>query len=129
MKHTSSRFADYEAASNRALLHVEVNGHWVAKYTREPDARSPAGGVSSTVRDLAQWLRLQLGNGMFDGVKVIDAEALAETHRPQVIRVPPPANPAIDRAGFYGLGWNVDYNQQTANQLNHSGAFNLGAAT
>jgi CubicO group peptidase (beta-lactamase class C family) len=51
-----------------------------AKYHRDPDAQSPAGGVSSTVRDLAQWLRLQLGNGK----QVIDAEALAETHRPQM---------------------------------------------
>jgi CubicO group peptidase (beta-lactamase class C family) len=130
MQHTSSRFADYESSSNRASLHVQENGQWVAKYTRDPDAQSPAGGVSSTVRDLAQWLRLQLGNGMLDGVKVIDADALAETHRPQIFRVPPPpTNPATDRAGLYGLGWNVDYNQQTANQLNHSGAFNLGAAT
>jgi CubicO group peptidase (beta-lactamase class C family) len=130
MLHTSSRFADYEAASNRALLHVQENGQWVAKYTREPDAQTPAGGVSSTVRDLSQWLRLQLGNGKYAGEQVIDADALAETHRPQVFRVPPPpANPATDRAGLYGLGWNVDYNQQTANQLNHSGAFNLGAAT
>jgi len=54
MKYTSSRFADYEAASNRALTHTQVNGQWVAKYTRDADAQSPAGGVSSTVRDVAQ---------------------------------------------------------------------------
>lgn len=130
MNHTSSRFADYESASNRALLHVEENGKWVAKYTRDPDTESPAGGVSSTVRDLAKWMRLQLGNGVYAGEQVIDADALAETHRPQIIRVPPPpANPATDRAGLYGLGWNVDYNQQEGIQLGHSGAFNLGAAT
>jgi hypothetical protein len=82
------------------------------------------------VRDLAQWLRLQLGNGIYEGEPVIDADALAETHRPQAIRVPPPpANPATDRAGLYGLGWNVDYNQQVGIQWNHSGGFNLGAAT
>jgi CubicO group peptidase (beta-lactamase class C family) len=46
MQHTSSRFADYEVASNRARLHVEENGQWVAKYTREPDAQTPAGSVS-----------------------------------------------------------------------------------
>ncbi|MFL5706680.1 MAG: serine hydrolase domain-containing protein, partial [Ktedonobacteraceae bacterium] len=54
MKQTSSRFADYAAAHNRALLHVLVDGKWVARYTREPDAQSPAGGVSSSVRDMAQ---------------------------------------------------------------------------
>ena len=88
MNHTSSQFADYKSASNRALLHVEENGKWVAKYTRDPDTESPAGGVSSTVRDLAKWMRLQLGNGVYAGEQVIDADALAETHRPQIIRVP-----------------------------------------
>src|SRR4030095_10744897 len=48
MKATSSRFADYAAAKNRAVLHPRVEGKWVAKYVRDPDAQSPAGGVSST---------------------------------------------------------------------------------
>jgi CubicO group peptidase (beta-lactamase class C family) len=128
MTHTSSRVADFTAAPNRALLHVRVGGRWVARYTRDPDTESPAGGVSSSVRDLAQWLRLQLGNGMFEGRRVIDAAALAETHRPQIIS-DAPHNPATDRAGFYGLGWNVSYDDQGRVRLSHSGAFNLGAAT
>src|SRR5262249_22069188 len=106
MKSTSSRFADYAAAKNRARLHVRVEGQWVAKYVRDPDAQSPAGGVSSTARDLAQWMRLQLGGGKFKGKQVIAAKALAETHRPQIVSRPP-ASPATDLAGFYGLGWNV----------------------
>jgi CubicO group peptidase (beta-lactamase class C family) len=73
MNQTSSRFADYEAASNRALLHVQVNGQRVAKYSRDADAQSPAGGVSSTVRDLAQWMRLQLANGTYEGKSVMAA--------------------------------------------------------
>jgi hypothetical protein len=128
MKQTSSRLADYEAAPNRALLHVQVNGQWVAKYTRDPDTESPAGGVSSTVRDLAQWVRLQLGNGIYEGKPVIAADPLEETHRPQIVSSPP-HNPATDRAGFYGLGWNVSYDDQGRVQVSHSGAFNLGAAT
>jgi hypothetical protein len=80
------------------------------------------------VRDLAQWLRLQLGNGTFEGRRVIDAAALAETHRPQIISAAPD-NPATDRAGFYGLGWNVNYDDHGRVRLGHSGAFDLGAAT
>jgi CubicO group peptidase (beta-lactamase class C family) len=128
MDHTSSRYADYLAAPDRAVGHVRVDGAWVAKYQREPDAESPAGGVSSSARDVAQWLRLQLGKGTFQGKQVIDAAALAETHRPQIVRQPP-KDPATDRAGFYGLGWNVDYDDHGAVRLNHSGAFALGAAT
>lgn len=128
MNNTSSRYADFIANKNRAPGHVLINGQWVAKYQRMPDAESPAGGVSSSVRDMAQWMRLQLGNGRIEGRQIINAEALAETHRPQMISNPP-QNPTKDRAGFYGLGWNVNYTNEGLVQLGHSGAFNLGAAT
>jgi CubicO group peptidase (beta-lactamase class C family) len=128
MNHTSSRYVDFEKAENRALGHVPVNGKWVAKYKREPDAESPAGGVSSTVRDLAQWMRLQLENGMFEGRQIISAKALGETHIPYMLRRNP-ENPAINRGEFYGLGWNVSYTSDGLVLLGHSGAFNLGAAT
>jgi CubicO group peptidase (beta-lactamase class C family) len=128
MKNTSSRYADFVAAQNRALGHVLMNGQWVAKYKRDPDAESPAGGVSSSVRDLAQWIRLQLGNGKFEGRQIINADALAETHRPQMVSQQP-QNPATERASFYGLGWGVGYTDEGLVRLSHSGAFNLGAAT
>jgi CubicO group peptidase (beta-lactamase class C family) len=128
MKSTSSRFADFASARNRALLHVHIKGKWVAKYVRNPDAQSPAGGVSSTARDLAQWLRLQLAGGKFRGEQVVAAGALAETHRPQVISRRP-KNAGTDRAGFYGLGWNVTYEERGGLRLGHSGGFALGAAT
>src|SRR5262245_15881920 len=120
MKSTSSRFADYAAARNRAHLHARVEGKWVAKYVRDPDAQSPAGGVSSTARDVAQWMRLQLGGGKFNGKQLIKARALGETHRPQIVSRPP-GNPATDRAGFYGLGWNVNYEDKGRVLLTHSG--------
>ncbi|WP_309076532.1 serine hydrolase domain-containing protein, partial [Paenarthrobacter sp.] len=73
MSATSYRHSDYEKATDRAILHVPLgNKEWAAKYRRNPDAEAPAGGASSSVRDLAQWLRLQLGNGQFEGRPVID---------------------------------------------------------
>ena len=116
------------AAANRASLHVSEGGRWVPYYQRDADAQAPAGGVSSSVRDLGQWLRLQLAGGRLDGRVLVDAAALAETHRPQSISQPP-RDPATDRAGFYGLGWNVSYTDRGTVQLSHSGAFDLGAAT
>ncbi|MEA5442718.1 serine hydrolase [Cyanobium gracile] len=128
MARTSSRHADFVAAANRASLHVPEGGRWVARYQRDADAQAPAGGVSSSVRDLGQWLRLQLAGGRLDGRAVVDAAALAETHRPQIVSQQP-RDPATDRAGFYGLGWNVSYTDRGTVQLGHSGAFDLGAAT
>lgn len=128
MASSSFRHADYASAKDRAKLHVRIDGKWAAKWSREPDAQSPAGGASSTPRDMAQWLRVQLNAGTFDGKQVIAAKALGETHVPQII-THAPANPAVERAGFYGLGWNVGYDDAGRVRLSHSGAFSLGAAT
>jgi CubicO group peptidase (beta-lactamase class C family) len=128
MTSTSSRYADFLAAPNRALGHVRVDGQWVAKYSRDADAQSPAGGVSSSVHDMAKWLRLQLAEGMFDGQQVVDATALGETHAPQIVNNPA-EYPTRQRSSFYGLGWNVSFDEQGRVRLGHSGAFSLGAGT
>ena len=128
MTSTSYRHADYQKASNRALIHVPAgNKTWVAKYSRDADAEAPAGGASSTVHDLARWIRLQLANGRFEGKEVIAPDALGVTHVPHAVSGPP-ATPAA-RTRFYGLGWNVSYDDHARLSLGHSGAFNLGAAT
>jgi CubicO group peptidase (beta-lactamase class C family) len=127
MVRTSYRHADYAAAANRAKLHVHIEGKWVAKYDRQPDAQAPAGGASSTVRDLTRWMRLLLADGSFDGRQVIAPEALTETHKPQVIRRP--AKKPVEGTSFYGLGWNIGHDQAGRLMLTHSGAFDLGAAT
>ncbi|MDQ3526087.1 MAG: serine hydrolase [Chloroflexota bacterium] len=128
MTRTSSRFDDYLEADNRASGHVLIDDAWTPRYIRDADAQSPAGGVSSTAIDMAQWMRLQLANGMLDGDLVIPSDALAETHRPQIISNHA-GDPAVNRASFYGLGWNVSYDDQGAVQLSHSGAFALGSGT
>jgi hypothetical protein len=128
MSATSYRHADYENAANKARIHVPTGDKtWRARYDRDADAEAPAGGASSSVRDLAQWMRLQLGNGVLAGDTVIDAAALDVTHVPHSVSNPPPTPDA--RTGFYGLGWNVSYDDQGRLQIGHSGAFNLGAAT
>src|SRR5829696_2914425 len=129
MTHTSSRFADYMAEPNRAIPHIKEGDTWVVTpMQRDPDAQAPAGGVSSTARELAQWVRLQLGQGRFEGKQLIPTSALAPMHLPQAVSNVP-QDPATQRAGFYGLGANVSYTDFGAVQWSHSGAFASGAAT
>lgn len=126
MRSTSSRYSDFSARPNRALLHVLVDGKWEQKFQRDPDTEAPAGGVSSSVNDLTKWVRLELGNGKFEGKTVVDEKALLERRRPHMLTG---YNPITKVPNFYGLGWNVSYDEHGLLHLNHSGGFDLGAAT
>ena len=128
MVDTSSRFADYESSPRRAWTHVQdEDGSWAARYVRQPDAQTPAGGVSSTVADLAQWMRLELANGTLDGNEIIDGAAMDQTHTPHglsgFLRSPD------SRVGSYGLGFNLGTDGAGRQRWSHSGAFALGAGT
>ncbi|MGI4848669.1 MAG: serine hydrolase [Janthinobacterium lividum] len=126
MHSTSSRHADFLAALNRASGHVLVNGAFQPLYQRNADAQTPAGGVSSSVRDLSSWLRLQLGHGQFEGRQLIDADVLAATWQP-VIRTGAPS--AAGTEDFYGIGWHTTQDSQGNRLLSHYGAFTSGAST
>jgi hypothetical protein len=71
-------------------------------------------------------MRLQLAGGKFYGKEVVNEKALAETHHPLMLTGFSPLN---GLPGFYGLGWNVSYDQEGRLRLSHSGGFDLGAAT
>ena len=126
MTSTSSRYDDFMSRPNKALGHVLVDGNWVHRVQRQPDAQTPAGGVSSSVNDMAKWMRLQMAEGMFDGERIVAEDALAETHLPMIMTGLSPLN---DLPQFYGLGWNVSYGSDGRHRISHSGAFALGAGT
>lgn len=123
----SSRFADFQARANRAAGHVKVDGGYQPRYVRDPDAQSPAGGVSASVRDMSRWLAMILADGRHDGAAVIDPKALLAALTPQMVSNPPD-EPAM-RSGFYGYGFNISTSPAGRVHFSHSGAFELGAAT
>jgi CubicO group peptidase (beta-lactamase class C family) len=123
MTSTSFRHSDLIAHDNRAELHVRPFGTWEALVERDPDEQAPAGGISSTVGDLAQWMRLHLARGSWDGETFIAADALAATHEPLVSRG---LNPVSGGTSFYGLGWNAEFGRH-GRSWGHAGAFSNGA--
>jgi CubicO group peptidase (beta-lactamase class C family) len=127
MSATSSRFADYMARPNRASPHVKIGDTYEARFQRNPDAQSPAGGVSSSVNDLAKWMAMVMQNGQFAGKQVVEAKALLPAITAQVISSPSFAADA--RPGLYGFGFNVNVTPSGRTELSHSGAFALGAGT
>ena len=127
MTSTSSRFADYAARPDRAVGHIHVDGRYEPTYVRDPQAQTPAGGVSSSVNDMTHWLTMLLANGTYDGKTVVDPKALLPALTAQ--SVSDRATDPSARSGFYGYGFNVGTTSDARTQLSHSGAFELGAGT
>lgn len=112
-------------ASDHASPHrLDEQGrlHVLSWYRLEtPD---PAGSINSTARDLAHWLRFQLGNGTFEGRRLVSERQLAETHSPQtVIPLQGSAkgmNPETVQLN-YGMAWVIqDYRGHR--MISHGGA-------
>jgi CubicO group peptidase (beta-lactamase class C family) len=127
MSATSSRYSDYTARDNRAFIHVRTAGGFEPKYQRQPDAQSPAGGVSSNVRDLARWMAMVLDGGSYQGREIVAKDALLPAITPQIVSSK--AYAADARAGFYGYGFGVNVQPSGRVALSHSGGFSLGAGT
>lgn len=128
MNATSSRFVDFMQRTNRATPHAMQDGSYQALYQRQPDEQSPAGGVSSSVNDVARWMTLLLQNGSYKGQTIYTPEALRPAISEQIANGgtsgPPPG-----RLNHYGYGFNVGTSTAGRLKLSHSGAFMLGAGT
>ena len=123
LKNTSARFADFANAPDHADTYSMMNGTPVASSLLNDDTNSPAGGVSSTVNDMARYARLQLNDGNIDGTQVIDAAALRETHRPQNIMKT--TNTSITA---YDLGWET-VAENGRIRVEHGGDLTSGVST
>ncbi|APX76157.1 D-alanyl-D-alanine-carboxypeptidase/endopeptidaseAmpH precursor [Achromobacter insolitus] len=127
MKSTSYRYRDFEAHTNRAVLHAYQNGRFVPAGQRDADQQAPAGGVSSTVVDLAEWLKLLLADGQYQGKAMISPAALLPALSPQAFSAR--AHDLDSRSGFYGYGFNVNTELGGRPSMGHSGAFLMGTGT
>jgi CubicO group peptidase (beta-lactamase class C family) len=127
MASTSSRFADFIARPNHAVNHIKIADKWEARFQRDPDPQTPAGGVSSSVSDMARWLIMLLGNGTYNGQRITSPEALLPATSAQVVSAP--AKTPTGRSGFYGYGFNASVTSSGRTEYSHSGGFVLGAAT
>ncbi len=102
LANTSPRFVDFASSPDHADTYALVNGTMTAQPLINDDPNSPAGGVSSTITDMTRYARLQLNDGTIDGKQIIAAQALRETHSPQMIMRW--TNTSITT---YGMGWEV----------------------
>lgn len=101
---------------NTGTPHELVGGRMTPVEWIDRDNIGPALGINSTAADLAQWLRLHLGGGTYQGRALLRPEVVREMHAPQtVIRLDDVWRDGRPFSAFYpeanlmahGLGWFV----------------------
>lgn len=124
MTASSTSIKDLKNSDNVAAPHSKIDNNVTPVPWRNIDNIAPAGSINSNVVDMAQWVRLQLGQGSFQNQRLISSGAVKEMHTPQtVMRTDPPYSLFYPEAHFlnYGLGWFLsDYKGRKL--VDHGGA-------
>jgi CubicO group peptidase (beta-lactamase class C family) len=124
MTASSTSIRDFKNGDNVATPHASIDDKVQPIAWRNIDNIGPAGSINSNVIDMAQWVRMQLGNGTFEGKKLISPGAIKEMQMPQtVMRLEGAYSLFYPEAHFlnYGLGWFLsDYHGKKV--VEHGGA-------
>jgi CubicO group peptidase (beta-lactamase class C family) len=100
MNSTTVSYTAVQKSPNLSLGYLwdaDIN-QYKLKPMRNVDNIAPAGAINSTVLDMAQWLRLQLGNGVYQEKRLISAASISQMRQSNI-----QMSPGID----YGLGWMI----------------------
>lgn len=115
MRRTVSSTRPLSGMTNVATPHGWLGDSVVPIPWHNLDNMAPAGSINSSVRDMAEWVRLQLGDGVYRGRRLVSAAAMKAMHSPQMV-VPierwyasmSPVNHQMvpgTHVFLYGLGW------------------------
>lgn len=91
---------------------------------RNVDNIGAAGEINSTARDLVNWIRLHLNEGLLEGKRLISEANVREMHSPQiVVRMDAESRATNPDSNFlnYGLGWRV-YDYKGEYVVSHGGS-------
>ena len=108
--------------SDVASPHMMIDGKLVPVPHRNTRNIGPAGSQYSSARDMAQYLRFQLGNGVYGGKRIVTEASMAQMRSV----ISPPGTPVVlsdsGATGLgYGLGWFTEY-YRGHRLLRHGGA-------
>ncbi|MBC7959105.1 MAG: serine hydrolase [Vallitaleaceae bacterium] len=97
----TDNFAECFYLKNDELRQYKYNNNSDPEYIYP---RSPAGGINTTVNEIANWMIMQLNKGEFKGNRVVSENAFSQMHSPQMIDN---WNSPYDELGesSCGLGW------------------------
>ncbi|HEX2271089.1 MAG TPA: serine hydrolase [Pyrinomonadaceae bacterium] len=108
MNSSSTSIKKFAGLDNVASPHSKIDDKLQKVAWRNVDNIGPAGSINSNVVDMAQWLRLNLGGGMYENKRILSAASVKEMQTPQtIIRIEGNNERLYPEAHFlsYGLGW------------------------
>lgn len=109
MERSSTSVDSLDGTANVASPHGEIDGDVRPVPWKDIDNVGPAGSINSSVAEMARWVRLQLGEGVFRGDTLISPESVQEMHSPQMlIDEDSPLRRLLGARGHfaaYGMGW------------------------
>jgi CubicO group peptidase (beta-lactamase class C family) len=124
MTRTVTTFKQLMSSQNVATPHNEVDGKVRVIHYANVDAAGGAATINSSAAEMAEWVRLQLGRGTYQGERIFSADRSREMWTPQTVvsGVSESAerfNPSV-HFNLYGLGWFLsDYRGRKV--VTHSG--------
>lgn len=108
MKRSNFSVADSQKDSDFAYPYDEREEKIVKIPFRDITTIGPAGSINSSVREMAEWVKLHLSDGKAsDGKRLIEPGTLADLHAPAMVMGNVPERVELSTAS-YALGWMVD---------------------
>jgi CubicO group peptidase (beta-lactamase class C family) len=120
MRRATSSTKPLASMDNVATPHNWIGDAIVPVSWHNIDNIGPAGSINASAKEMAEWLRLQLGKGSFRGRRLISEAGIKEMHSPQTVipierwysSLSPVNHQMVPGTHFfmYGLGWFIqDY--------------------
>jgi CubicO group peptidase (beta-lactamase class C family) len=124
MTRTTTSVTALRGMDDVATPHARYDGRMTPIQWRSFDNVGSAGAINTTVRDMAQWVRLQLSRGTYGGRRLVGDSAFRQMRLPNTpIRPDPSADTLFPEIHLraYGLGWVLnDYRGRLV--VSHGGA-------
>ena len=98
MTNTTTSITQIKDSPNLAKGYLKVKDDCLPAILLNMDVVSPAGGINSCARDMANFLRLLLNGGVYKGKRLIDRAEIEEMWKTQI-------EGALIPGSSYGLGW------------------------